>query len=216
MSAGEIGGAVISKHSHQRGVCVLEDPKRVAAADAIRRVHHQRAKVALGAAQALLRSPEGSVNPADQESHSKEQGEVGDRPAIFAWSQISGEGIIGAHGQSKRGGGQSRLPSSVPGADHHGDREHDEPALRDIGKKQGWNQRQDGAEESDSVAQDGSARRSSGQAADEGEFHSHGFMLCPDSAQSELLQSTAVSWRHSGQRYTLPGTTWKATWRQNQ
>src|SRR5258708_13565307 len=87
---GEIGGAVISKHRHQGGVCILEDPKRVAAADAIRRVHHQRAKVALGAAQALLRSPEGSVKPADQESHSKKQGEAGERPEIFAWSQICG------------------------------------------------------------------------------------------------------------------------------
>ena len=40
------------------------------------------------------------------------------------------------------------------------------------------------------------------QAADEGEFHSHGLMLCADRAQSELRQSTAISWRHSGQRYT--------------
>jgi len=27
-------------------------------------------------------------------------------------------------------------------------------------------------------------------------------MLCADRAQSELRQSTAISWRHSGQRYT--------------
>jgi hypothetical protein len=27
-------------------------------------------------------------------------------------------------------------------------------------------------------------------------------MLCADRALSELRQSTAVSWRHSGQRYT--------------
>ena len=210
MTAGEIGGAVVTKHSHHCGVCVLEDSEGVAAADAVRRVHHQRAKVALGAAQAFLSSAEGGVEPADQQGHGEEQGEVRDGLAILAWSQISGERIVGADGKSKRGGGESGLPSSVPGTDHHGDGEHDEAALRDIGEKQGWDQRQDGAEESDSVAQDRSARRSYGQAADEGEFHSHGLMLCADRAQSELRQSTAVSWRHSGQRYTYqvhqPGT----------
>src|ERR1019366_4821705 len=47
MLARELRGAVITKHSYQRGVCVLEDSEGVAAADAVRRVHHQRAKVAL-------------------------------------------------------------------------------------------------------------------------------------------------------------------------
>src|ERR1019366_3581988 len=172
--------------------------------------HHQRAKVALGPAQALLGSPEGGVEPADQEGHGEEQGEVCDRLAILAWSLFSGERIIGADGERKRGGGESGLPSSVPGTDHHRDGEHDQAALGDIGEEQCWDQRQDGAEESDSVAQDGSARRSYGQAADEGEFHSHRFMLCADRAQSELRQSTAFSWRHSGQRYTYqaqPGAT---------
>src|ERR1700674_1744624 len=201
MSAGEIGGAVVTEHSHHCGVCVLEDAERVAAADAIRRVHHQRAKVALGAAEALLSSPEGGVEPADQQGHGEEQGEVRDGLAILAGSLSSGERIVGADGKRKRGGGESGLPSSVPGTDHHGDGEHDEAAFRDIGEKQGGNQRQDGAEESNSVAQDRSARGSYGQAADEGEFHSHGHMLCAERAQSELRQSTAVSWRHSGQRY---------------
>jgi hypothetical protein len=31
-------------------------------------------------------------------------------------------------------------------------------------------------------------------------------MLCADRAQSELRQSTAFSWRHSGQRYTDQAT----------
>src|SRR4029077_19373714 len=228
MSAGEIGGAVVTKHSHHRGVCVLEDSERVAAADTIRRVHHQRAKVALGPAEALLGSPESGVEPTDQQSHGEEKGEVRDGLAILAGSLSSSQRIVGADGKRKRGGGESGLPSSVPGTDHHGDGEHDEAALGDIGEKQGWNQRQDGAEESNSVAQDRSARRSYGQAADEGEFHSHGHMLCAQRAHSELRQSTAVSWRHSGQRYTYqvyqpgtsvryicqahqPGATWKAT-----
>src|SRR5260370_2703182 len=159
MSGRETGGAVITKLGPQGGVCVMDDSKRVAAADTVGRVHHQRAKVALGAAQALMVSPEGGVEPANQQGHGEEQGEVRDGSAIFAWSQISGEGIVGADGESKRGGGESGLPSSVPGTDHHGDGEHDEAALGDIREKQGWNQRQDGAEESDSVAQDGSARR---------------------------------------------------------
>jgi len=33
-------------------------------------------------------------------------------------------------------------------------------------------------------------------------------MLCAERAQSELRQSTAVSWRHSGQRYTPSGIDW--------
>src|ERR1700694_91781 len=115
MSAGEIGGAVVTKHSHHRGVGVLEDSAGVAAADTIRRVHHKRAKVALGAAQALLSSPEGGVEPADQQGHGEEQSEVRDGLVIFTWSQISGERIVGADGESKRGGGESGLPSSIPG-----------------------------------------------------------------------------------------------------
>ena len=202
MSAHKIGGAGIAKHSHHRGVCVLQDSQGVAAADAVGRVHHQRAKIALGAAQTLLGSAEGGVEPADEQGHGEEQSEVGERLAILAWSLSGGERIVGADGERKRGGGKAGLPSPVPGTDHDGDREHDEAAFRDIGQEQGCDQRQDGAEESESVAQDRSACRSYFQAADEGEFHSHRFMLCADHAQSELRQSTALSWRHSGQKYT--------------
>ena len=173
MPAGKLGSTAITKHRHQRVVCVLKHPEGIATADAVRRVHHQRAKVALRPAQAVLGGAESGVEPADQQSHGEEQREVRDRLVILAWSLFSGERIVGADGERERGGRESGLPSSVPGADHHGDREHHQAALRDIGEKQGWNQRQDGAEESDSIAQDGRARRSYDQAADDGDFHSH-------------------------------------------
>src|SRR5208337_1781773 len=110
--------------------------------------------------------------------------------------------IVSADRERKRGGGESGLPSSVPGAHHDRDREHHQPALRDIREEQGWDQRQHRTQESNSITQQGIARRRYGQAADDGEFHSHEFMLCANRAPSELRQSTAVSWRHSGQRYS--------------
>ena len=173
MPARELGGAVIAQHCHQRGVCVLERTEGIAAANAVRCVHHQRAKIGLRPAQAFLSGAKGGVEPADQQGHREEQREVRDRLAILSGSQFSGERIVSADGERKRGGGESRLPSSVPGAHHDRDREHHQPALCDIGEEQSRDERQNRTKESDSIAQEGIARRRYGQAADEGEFHSH-------------------------------------------
>ena len=134
MPAPESGGAVIAKHSHQRGVCILQNSKRVAAADAIWRIHHQRAKVTLGAPQVLLRGAQRGIEPADQQRHSREERKVRHRLVILAGSLVTSERIVGADRERKRSGRESRLPASIPGAHHHGDREHDEPAFRDIGE----------------------------------------------------------------------------------
>src|ERR1700678_1215378 len=197
-------GVIIPEHGHQGRVCILQDSQGIAAANAVGRIHYQRTKIALGAAQALLGRAKGGIEPADEEGHSEKQGKVRDRIVIFAGSLSPGKRIVGADGKRERGGGESGLPSSVPGTDHHGDSEYDQPTLSDIGEKQRGNEGENGAEESDPVAQDGGARRSYDQTADEGEFHSHSLMLCAGHAQSELRKSTAFSWRHSDQRYTYP------------
>src|ERR1035438_3203406 len=115
--------------------------------------------------------------------------------AVFGGSLIADERIVGADGEGKGGGGEAGLPASIPGANHDGDGEDDEAALREIREDQRWNQSQERAEEGDSIAQNGSAGRSDRERADEGEFHSHEFMLCVDHRHGELRWFTAISWR---------------------
>ena len=101
MPAPEFKSRGIAKHSHHGRVCVLHDSQGVAAANAIRRVHHQRAKVALGEAQAFLRGAEGGIEPADQQCYGEEESEVRDRFAIIDRSLPSDQRIVDADGERK-------------------------------------------------------------------------------------------------------------------
>ena len=54
----------------------------------------------------------------------------------------------------------NRLPAAVPGADHDGDRKHDQAAFADVGKQEGWDECKDNAENRDAVSEDWGPSRS--------------------------------------------------------
>ena len=133
--APELKGTGITKHSNHRRVRVLQDSQGVATANAVRRVHHERSKVALGESETLLRSAQSGVEPADQERDSDEESEVRDCFTIINRGLSADKRVIDADGKRERGSGETGLPASVPGAHHDGDGEDNQATLRNIGEK---------------------------------------------------------------------------------
>ena len=91
--------------------------------------------------------------------------------AVLAGSLHFIKRIVGTDGEGERGRGEAGFPPAVPGADHDRDGEDNETTLGEIRKEQGRDESQEGAKESDSIAENGSACRSYGKGAGEREFH---------------------------------------------
>src|ERR1700690_524129 len=125
----------------------------------------QRAKIDFGAAQAFLGITQRGVEPAYEPGYEHKQREMYDGPAVVPNSMRPGEREIRADGQGKRGRNQARLPAAVPGADHDGDREHDQAAFAYVGKQEGWNQGKNDAEDGDAVSEDWGPSRSNAAVA---------------------------------------------------
>ena len=83
-----------------------------------------------------------------------------DGAAIVGRAARSGKRKVRADGQGKRSSDQARLPAAIPGADHDGDREHDQAALDYVGEQEGWNQGKNNAENGDAVSEDWGPSRS--------------------------------------------------------
>src|SRR5271154_5712524 len=122
MVAGQVDGTRVTEHGYQGRICVLEDSKTVAAADAVWGIHDQGAEVAFGSAQTLLGGAESGVEPADQERDREEERQMRNRSAILGRRLISRERVVGAHGEREGSCGQAGLPSAIPRTDHHRDR----------------------------------------------------------------------------------------------
>ena len=83
-----------------------------------------------------------------------------DGPAVVRRRMRPGEREIRADSKGKRRRDQARLPAPVPGADHDGDREHDQTAFTYVGKQEGWDEGKNNAENRDAVSEDWGPSRS--------------------------------------------------------
>src|SRR5580692_10774109 len=97
--------------------------------------------------------------------------------AIFGWRSSRSQGEIGAHSEGKRGCHQARFPAAVPGADHNGDGEYDQPAFHHVGKHPGGYQGKSNTEDGDTVAEDGRPSRGNVTRAEKGELQSHAIQI---------------------------------------
>ena len=149
----------------QGRVHVEQNAAGVAAADAVGSMSDERAKVDFGAAQALLSRAQGGVEGANESGDEYEQGQMYDGAAVVGRIVRSGEGKVGAHGQGEGSRDQARLPAAVPGADHDGDREHDQAALDHVGEQECRNQGKNNAEDGDAVSEDWGPSRSDAASA---------------------------------------------------
>ena len=125
----------------------------------------QRAEIDLGAAQAFLGIAQRGVEPADKSGYEHKQREMYDGPAVVCNSMRPCEREIRADREGKRRGDQARLPAAVPGADHDGDREHDQTAFTYVGKQEGWDESKNNAENRDAVSEDWGPSRSNAAVA---------------------------------------------------
>ena len=160
IAADQLRARSVAQHGHQRRIYVEQNAGRVAAADAVGSMGDQRAKVDLGAAQAFLGRAQRGVERANQSGHEHEQRQMYDGPAVVGGIVRPGQREIGADRQGEGGSDQARLPAAVPGADHDGDREHDQAALDHVGEQEGWNQGKNNAENGDAVSEDWGPSRS--------------------------------------------------------
>jgi hypothetical protein len=83
-----------------------------------------------------------------------------DGAAVLGWSMRPSQREIRADGEGEGGSDQSRLPAAVPGADHNGNREHDQAALYHVGEQEGRDEGKNNAEDSDAVSEDWGPSRS--------------------------------------------------------
>src|SRR5882762_1649138 len=148
-------------------------PPRVAPTNAVRRIGHQRAKVALRPPESFLCGAQGRIEPANQKCDRNKKGEANNCAAIFRGGVLPGQGIIAAHGEGEGGGSDSGSGSPSPRADHDGDRKEGQTALGHIGEQNRGNQSERGAEHSDAVAQNRVPGRGQQTRAKKGEVLPH-------------------------------------------
>ena len=163
----------VSQHGHQRGIYVQQDAGGVAAAHAVGSMGDQGAEINFRAAQSFLGGAQRGVEEANQTGHEHKQRQMYDGPAVLGGSVRPGQREIRADRQGEGGGDQARLPTAVPGADHNGDREHDQAALDHVGKQECRNQGKNNAENGDAVSEDWGPSRSDVAVAKKGELRSH-------------------------------------------
>ena len=150
----------VAQHGHQGRIHVQQDAGGVAAAHAVGSMGDQGAEVDFGAAQSFLGGAQRGVEGANQSGHEHEQRQMYDGAAVVGGIVRPGQREIRADGEGEGGGDQARLPAAVPGADHNGNREHDQAALDHVGEQEGRNQGKNNAENGDAVSEDWGPSRS--------------------------------------------------------
>ena len=93
--------------------------------------------------------------------------------AILGVGMGASQREISADCKGKCSGSQAGFPATVPGADHDSDGEDNESALDDVRKQERGNQRENRAEEGNSVSEYGGPSRRNETCAEKGELHSH-------------------------------------------
>ena len=160
IAAHQLRARGVAQHGHQRRVYIQQDAGGVAAAYAVGSMGDQGAEVDFGAAQSFLGGAQGGVKGTNQTGHEHEQRQMYDGPAVLGGSVRPSQREIRADGQGEGGSDQARLPTAVPGADHNGNREHDQAALDHVGEQEGRNQGKNNAENGDAVSEDWGPSRS--------------------------------------------------------
>ena len=155
----EFVGGRISQHCEQGRIYLLQLAGGVAAANSVRGIGHERPEIHLRESQALLGATQRGVKPADQHGQHNEQSQPDHGGAVLGRVVLAGKREIRADGEGEGSGDQPRLPAAIPGANHHGDGKHGQPAFCDVREQQNGNQRERGAEYSYAVAQNGRTGR---------------------------------------------------------